>query len=107
MPRYCFRWLYLPQFVVLGLYRARYFADVYVQSCSVVEGGKYGCIERVPIGQPSTSSRTYTNTAFDVVFTDVGELKTHNNAAIGSTATMAWQIVSVSGAMIIGALAAV
>ena len=46
--------------------------EVYVKTCSVVEGGKYGCVERLPVG-----SRAYTNTAFDVVFTDVGELKTH------------------------------
>ena len=82
--------------------------EAHVQTCSVVEDGKYGCIEQYRLAlETITTAWTFTNTAIDRVFTDVGERKTDNNAAVGSMATMAWQMISVSGAMIVGALVAV
>ncbi|KAK1220601.1 hypothetical protein PQX77_016624 [Marasmius sp. AFHP31] len=72
----------------------------YYRACSLVGDGKYGCVGENPRGGPTT----YTNTAFEFVVTDVGELRAENAATRVSMAPVAWQIVSVLSAMLFGAL---
>ncbi|KAJ8074374.1 hypothetical protein PM082_015274 [Marasmius tenuissimus] len=78
------------------------------ETCSLLAGGEYGCVDKLaavgsdPVFEQATTT-SFTNSATDFVQTDVGELRNVNNGvASGFTSTITWQIISVAGAMLTG-----
>ncbi|KAF5365429.1 hypothetical protein D9758_010851 [Tetrapyrgos nigripes] len=77
--------------------------DTQYQACSLESDGRYACVQDLPQLGRTQRTLSYTATASDAVFTNVGELK-EDNHAVGSMMTMAWQAVVVLSAIVIGGM---